>query len=83
MTQTTETAFETYSEEILLALGGWSSGTNAGWEKERALFPAQVFGFLQDSQPKLLQRIWGRHISFSKSLSHQDLQMVAKENYDR
>ena len=51
--QTTERAFETYVEEILLTRGGWKSGSNAEWDKERALFPAQVFAFIQDTQPKL------------------------------
>jgi type I restriction enzyme R subunit len=51
--QTTEHAFETYVEEILLTHGGWKSGSNAEWDKERALFPAQVFAFIADTQPKL------------------------------
>ena len=55
MSQTNERAFETYVEEILLTRGGWKSGSNAEWDKERALFPAQVFGFIQDTQAKL----WG------------------------
>lgn len=53
--QTKENAFETYVEEILLTRGGWQSGSNSEWDKERALFPAQVFAFLKDTQPKL----WG------------------------
>ena len=53
MSQTNERAFETYVEEILLTRGGWKSGSNAEWDKERALFPAQVFAFIQDTQPKL------------------------------
>ena len=52
-TQTTEHAFETYVEEILLTRGGWKSGSNAEWDKERALFPAQVFAFIEATQPKL------------------------------
>jgi hypothetical protein len=32
---------------------GWKSGSNAEWDKERALFPAQAFAFLQDTQGKL------------------------------
>ena len=40
--QTTERAFETYVEEILLTTGGWKPGSNAEWDKERALFPAQT-----------------------------------------
>ncbi len=53
MSQTNEHAFETYVEEILLTRGGWKSGSNAEWDKERALFPAQVFAFIADTQPKL------------------------------
>ena len=53
MPQTNERAFETYVEEILLTRGGWKSGSNAEWDKERALFPAQVFAFISDTQPKL------------------------------
>lgn len=55
MSQTNERAFESYVEEILLTKGGWKSGTNAEWDKERALFPAQVFAFIEETQPKL----WG------------------------
>jgi type I restriction enzyme R subunit len=53
MSQTNERAFETYVEQILLTRGGWKSGSNVEWDKERALFPAQVFAFIQDTQPKL------------------------------
>jgi type I restriction enzyme R subunit len=52
MSQTNERAFETYVEEILLTRGGWKSGSNAEWDKERALFPAQVFAFIQATQEK-------------------------------
>jgi type I restriction enzyme R subunit len=53
MPQTNERAFETYVEEILLTRGGWKQGTNAEWDKERALFPSQAFAFLRETQPKL------------------------------
>jgi type I restriction enzyme R subunit len=53
MSQTNERAFETYVEEILLTRGRWTSGSNAEWDKERALFPAQVFAFIADTQSKL------------------------------
>ncbi|MFA7346080.1 MAG: hypothetical protein WC003_17415, partial [Terrimicrobiaceae bacterium] len=59
--QTTERAFETYVEEILLTQGGWKSGSNAEWDKERALFPAQVFAFIADTQPKLWAEMKGLH----------------------
>jgi type I restriction enzyme R subunit len=52
MSQTNERAFETYVEEILLTRGGWKSGSNAEWDKERALFPVQVFAFIADTQPR-------------------------------
>jgi len=53
MSQTNERTFETYVEEILLTQGGWKAGSNADWDKERALFPSQVFAFISDTQPKL------------------------------
>ncbi len=59
--QTTERTFETYVEEILLTQGGWKVGTNAEWDKEQALFPAQVFAFLQDTQPKLWEQMKAQH----------------------
>lgn len=43
-------AFETHVEEILLKRGGWKSGSNAEWDKERALFPAQGFAFIADTR---------------------------------
>ena len=59
--QTTENAFETYVEDILLNQGGWMPGTNAEWDKERALFPAQIFAFIQDTQPKLWESMRKLH----------------------
>ena len=56
MPQTNERAFETYVEEILLTRGGWKSGSNADWDKERALFPAQVFAFVQETYRDVLVR---------------------------
>src|SRR5438128_128833 len=53
MSQTTERAFESYVEEILLTRAGWKAGSLADWDKERALFPAQVFAFLEETRPKL------------------------------
>jgi type I restriction enzyme R subunit len=53
MPQTNEKAFETYVEEILLTHGRWKPGSNAEWDKERALFPAQVFAFIANTQAKL------------------------------
>ena len=50
MSQTTEKAFETYVEEVLLTQSGWKPGSHAEWDRERALFPAQVFAFIADTQ---------------------------------
>ena len=47
MSQTNERAFETYVEEILLTRGGGKSGSNAEWDTERALLPAQVLAQLE------------------------------------
>lgn len=52
MSQTNEKAFES-SIEQMLATGGWLPGTNAEWDKTRALFPARVYGFIESTQPKL------------------------------
>jgi type I restriction enzyme R subunit len=68
MNQTTERAFETYVEEILLTRGGWKSGSNAEWDKERALFPAQTFAFIQNTQPKLWEEMKVLHASGLEAL---------------
>src|SRR6266853_4408996 len=60
-TQTTERAFETYVEEILLTMGQWESGSNADWDKEQALFPSQIFAFLQATQSNLWAEMMGLH----------------------
>src|SRR5260370_4748806 len=59
--QTAERAFETYVEEILLDTDGWKSGSNAEWDKERALFPVQAFAFLQHTQSKLWAEMKSLH----------------------
>jgi type I restriction enzyme R subunit len=66
--QTNERAFETYVEEILLTRGGWKSGSNSEWDKERALFPAQVFAFIQDTQPKLWAEMKALHAAGLEAL---------------
>lgn len=60
MAQTTEKAFESYVEEMLLSRG-WHRGINAEWDKERALFPKQIITFLQDTQPKIWQQMTELH----------------------
>jgi type I restriction enzyme R subunit len=52
MTQTTEKAFESYVEEMLLAKG-WQQGKVSGWDQERALFPQVITEFIAATQPEL------------------------------
>ena len=61
MSKTTEKAFESYVEEILLTQTGWKAGTNADWDKERALFPPQIIIFLRSTQPKLWEQLQTLH----------------------
>lgn len=60
MAQTSEKAFETYLEQMLTE-GGWCPGTNAEWDKARALFPARVFAFIEATQPKLWAEMAAQH----------------------
>ena len=46
-----EHAFETAIEAGLLATGGYRKGSASDFDETLALFPADVIGFLQDSQP--------------------------------
>jgi type I restriction enzyme R subunit len=59
--QTTERAFEFHVEDLLLKQGGWLSGTNAEWDKARALFPARVFAFIEVTQPRLWTEMATQH----------------------
>ena len=58
--QTTENAFESYVAEMLSS-GGWQPGITAEWDVERALFPAPICAFLQDTQPKLWAEMRALH----------------------
>lgn len=48
--QTNARAFESCVEALRPTHGGWKSGAVAGWDKELALFPTEMFAFLQDTQ---------------------------------
>jgi len=67
-TQTTERAFESYVEIILRERAGWRSADLAEWDVERALFPARVFAFLQDTQHKLWAEMQTLHGSGFETL---------------
>jgi len=60
MKQTTEKAFETYVEQILLAKG-WQQGSVSEWDQERALFPGQIVAFIAATQPQLWEAMRGQH----------------------
>ena len=53
MAQTSEHSFESYVENILLDRAGWDRGMASAWDCERALIPARVVAFLEESQPAL------------------------------
>lgn len=61
MAQTTERAFESYVETILLEKAGWTSGVLDEWDETRALFPARVIAFLQETQEKLWEQMRALH----------------------
>src|SRR6266850_7085364 len=67
MAQTDEKAFESYVETILNQ-AGWLAGDVAGWDVERALFPAPICAFLQDTQPKLWEEMRKLHGTGLESL---------------
>lgn len=61
MNQTDEYAFETYVSALLAEQSGWRAGVVTEWDPAEALFPAQVFGFLRDTQPKLWSAMAALH----------------------
>lgn len=66
--QTKERAFEIHVEDVLHDRGGWRSATNAEWDVERALFPAQVCAFLEATQPKLWAEMRALHATGLENL---------------
>ena len=67
MAQTTEKAFETYLEAVLHNCG-WESGALVEWDVEHAVFPARIFAFLQETQPKLWDEMHALHGAGRESL---------------
>lgn len=61
MSQPSEKVFETHMEEVLLQKSSWHPGTNAEWDVERALFPARIFAFLQETQGELQEQMRALH----------------------
>lgn len=60
MKQTTEKAFESYVEQMLLAKG-WQQGSASEWDKERALFPQAIIDFIADTQKDLWKTMREQH----------------------
>ena len=56
--QTTELAFESAVESLLVA-GGWAVGDRDEWDVDRALFPARAIAFMRAAQPERWQRLAG------------------------
>lgn len=56
----TEYAFESTVEQILFA-SGWVKGNLGEWDKERALFPAAVWRYIEATQGELWQQLRGQH----------------------
>ncbi|WP_028578468.1 type I restriction endonuclease subunit R [Desulfomicrobium escambiense] len=60
MSQTSERAFESYVEQMLLSKG-WKQGSVAEWDKDRALFPSEIFDFIATTQADLWELMRGQH----------------------
>lgn len=58
--QTSEKAFESYVEQMLLAKG-WQQGNVSGWDRERALFPQAITDFIAETQPQLWEAMRSQH----------------------
>lgn len=76
MPQTTEHAFESYVETILLDRAGWNRGSPSDWDCERALFPARIVAFLQATQAEPWARMRALH---GDALEALVVDAVAKE----
>ena len=75
MARTTEYDFET-NVSAMLVQAGWSTGTVAEWDKERALFPARILAFVQATQPRLWAQMLKLH---GADLSEKLLTALVKE----
>ena len=72
MSQTTEKAFESYVEQMLLAKG-WQAGSVKEWDKELALFPAQILNFIAATQTPLWDSMREQHGSNLQALLIKEL----------
>jgi type I restriction enzyme R subunit len=60
MKHTSEAAFETAIESVLLA-NGYTRVDGKGFDRERALFPTETLGFIQATQAKAWEKLAALH----------------------
>ncbi len=74
ITKHREARFEDAIEACLLtAEGGYQSGDTQAYDISRALFPAEVIGFIQRSQPQLWERLYAINKDRSEQILLDDL----------
>ncbi len=73
MAQHNEIEFEREFAEYLAAHGWLYSMNDTGYDKERALFPADVLGWLRDTQPEQVDKVIKPG---SKDVAKQELQLL-------
>jgi len=74
--RTSEQAFESYVEQILLNQSGWTKGEVSDWDSNRAIIPNDTFGFIEDTQPKLWSQMSRLH---GEELHAKLLEALCKE----
>ena len=75
MKQTTEKAFESYVEAMLLAKG-WQQGSTSDWDQDNALFPESIIDFISVTQPKLWEQMQSQH---GEQLKPMVIDVLSKE----
>jgi type I restriction enzyme R subunit len=79
MKTTSEKAFETYIEETMIGNGEpgkWHKLDVALWDKQRAFFPAEIIGFIRETQPELYGQMFALH---SDALDEKLAEALVKE----
>ena len=63
-----EIDFENAIEQALITQGGYEKGDATGFDAETALFPAEVVRFVQNTQPKIWERLTNLDASKAESM---------------
>lgn len=66
-----EHAFETAIEHHLTTAGGYVKGDRETFDPARALFPAEVIAFIQASQPKEWEYLFGKAVLIRPVAAYQ------------